>query len=313
MSSLDIIRTIASVEQIALRRCLGLQAGEQLVVVTDPPRLDAALALQAAGLEAEAEAVVVVQDAARKTTELPGATAAGLAQADVFVGITSGSISHSPARAEATARGARGASMGGSTPEMLERMFGADLDAVGRRSRLAAAALEAACEARITCPRGTDLRLALDGSTGLADDGDLRAPGSFGNLPFGEGFTVPSGGDGLVFPSTIAGLGRVGADTRLTIADGRLLAADGADGARLLASLDRHGPLGRNVAELGVGAHDAAELSGYALEEEKLLGSIHVAFGASAALGGRVSVPVHVDCVVPDARLELDGVELRIA
>ena len=32
-----------------------------------------------------------------------------------------------------------------------------------------------------------------------------------------------------------------------------------------------------------------------------------MAFGASAAIGGTVSVPVHLDCVVLDATLELDG------
>lgn len=301
---------MSSVASISLRRCLGLAPGEQLVVITDPPMLDAALAFQAEGLRLGADAVLVSQAEDRGTTDLPPSVAAALGAADVFVGLTSGSISHSPARRAATDRGARGASMGGSTPEMLVRMLsGADLDAVAERSRRAAAALERAREAHITCPRGTDLRLALDGAQGIADDGDLSAPGSFGNLPFGEGYAVPRDGDGTLVPSTIAGLGRVGADTRLTVAGGRLVAAAGADGARLLERLDPHGPNGRNVAELGIGTHHAAELSGRVLEEEKVLGSIHVAFGASAPLGGRVSVPVHVDCVVLDATLELDGVE----
>jgi leucyl aminopeptidase (aminopeptidase T) len=44
------------------------------------------------------------------------------------------------------------------------------------------------------------------------------------------------------------------------------------------------------------------------LEDEKLLGSIHVAFGASAGIGGTVSVPIHLDVVVIEASLDVDGV-----
>ena len=34
---------------------------------------------------------------------------------------------------------------------------------------------------------------------------------------------------------------------------------------------------------------------------------MHIAFGASAAIGGTVSVPIHLDAVVLDATLEVDG------
>jgi leucyl aminopeptidase (aminopeptidase T) len=43
------------------------------------------------------------------------------------------------------------------------------------------------------------------------------------------------------------------------------------------------------------------------LEDEKILGSVHVAFGASAGIGGTVSVPVHLDCVILDPTLHIGG------
>jgi leucyl aminopeptidase (aminopeptidase T) len=43
------------------------------------------------------------------------------------------------------------------------------------------------------------------------------------------------------------------------------------------------------------------------LEDEKILGTVHVAFGASIAIGGTVSVPIHLDCVVTEASLTVDG------
>jgi leucyl aminopeptidase (aminopeptidase T) len=34
---------------------------------------------------------------------------------------------------------------------------------------------------------------------------------------------------------------------------------------------------------------------------------VHVAFGASAGIGGTVSVPIHLDVVVSEASLTVDG------
>ena len=61
------------------------------------------------------------------------------------------------------------------------------------------------------------------------------------------------------------------------------------------------------IAELGVGTNERAELTGNLLEDEKILGTVHVAFGASAAIGGTVNVPVHEDCVVVDPTLTIGG------
>ena len=71
--------------------------------------------------------------------------------------------------------------------------------------------------------------------------------------------------------------------------------------------LTAHGDDGTNVAELGIGTNERAQLTGELLEDEKILGSCHVAFGASAGIGGTVQVPVHLDCVVLRADVSVDG------
>src|SRR5262249_32176978 len=64
---------------------------------------------------------------------------------------------------------------------------------------------------------------------------------------------------------------------------------------------------GTNVAELGIGTNERAILTGEILEDEKIAGTCHVAFGASAGIGGTVQVPVHLDCIVMKPTVELDG------
>ena len=72
--------------------------------------------------------------------------------------------------------------------------------------------------------------------------------------------------------------------------------------------LTEHGEDRTNVAELGIGTNERAKLTGEILEDERRSsGTCHVAFGASAAIGGTVQVLVHLDCVVMKPFVELDG------
>jgi leucyl aminopeptidase (aminopeptidase T) len=159
----------------------------------------------------------------------------------------------------------------------------------------------------VTCPRGTDLTLELGGRDGMADDGDLAARGAFGNLPCGEGFIAPASGEGRLSPTSLGPLGITPEPATLTVTGGRLASAEGGLGPEFWSRLIAHGELGTNLAELGVGTNDRATLTGNVLEDEKILGTVHVAFGASAGIGGTVSVPIHLDVVVADATLVVDG------
>ena len=218
-------------------------------------------------------------------------------------------LAHAGAQARHRSRRARG-----DAARRHRRPAGAGHGGRLRRACASAAApsaarLDAADDAHITCPRGTDLRLDLRGRRGIPDDGDLVGAGAFGNLPCGEGFIAPAGGEGRRRrPRASARSGSPTRPFRLEVRDGRLAAAgNGAGEAFLSHLLQAGGELGANLAELGVGTNDRATLTGNILEDEKILGTVHVAFGASAAIGGTVSVPVHEDVVVLDATLEVGG------
>jgi leucyl aminopeptidase (aminopeptidase T) len=193
------------------------------------------------------------------------------------------------------------------TEEMLARVMAIDFDLMAARSRAVATLLDEGGVAHITCPLGSDLTIELNGRSGIADDGDLTARSAFGNLPCGEGFIAPAGGEGQVVASSLGPLGVGDEPSKLTVAGGRLAGAEGGLGPEWIKLLDKHGKSGRNLAELGVGTNDKARLTGLVLEDEKILGTIHVAFGASAGIGGTVSVPIHLDVVVTEASLEIDG------
>ena len=279
-----------------------------MLVIADPGRerlghalLDAARALGADG------ALTILPPDPRRGFEPPRSVAAAFSACDVFLAPCEPSLSHTTARKAASEKGIRGATLPGVTEEMLARLMSADFDAMAQRCAAVAQVLTDADEAHLTCPLGTDFRLDLRGRSGIPDDGDLTAPGAFGNLPCGEGFISPAGGEGTIIAQTEPLTGLQAEPLRVEVRDGALAEATN---PTFLAALDAHAPKGRNLAELGVGTNDQATLTGNVLEDEKILGTAHVAFGASAGIGGNVTVPVHLDIVVTDASLTIGGTQV---
>jgi len=292
-----------------VNRCLTVRSGEDVLVVADPGTRTIGEALTDEARTAGADVVLALMDEREVDgTEPPRAVAGALADCDVFIAPTTRSISHTVARKKANEAGARGATMPGVTEDMLARMMAGDFDQMAKRSADVARLLTGARDARITCPRGTDFTLDLAGREGISDDGVLTEPGIFGNLPCGEGFIAPLSGEGrIVVAGTLASVGIAEDPVTLTVGRGQLTAAEGGLGPRFIELLHAHGEKGTNLAELGVGTNERAQLTGQVLEDEKILGTVHVAFGASAGIGGTVTVPIHLDVVVLDPTLDVDG------
>src|SRR3954466_438993 len=303
--SADLDRAVAAV----VRDCLAVKEGEEVIVVCNPGTQRMAELLRAEAAEVGAEAVVtVMSERASHAAEPPKTVAEAMAAADVLLAPTVQSLSHTAARKRATENGARAATLPGVTEDMLARVMSADMEGLRKKGHAVADALDRASEARITDSNGTDLRLDLSGRGAIPDAGELTERGAFGNLPCGEGFISPKDGNGtLVIDGSMAGVGLIDQPVELVVEGGHLTSARGGQGMAFMELLTEHGDDGTNIAELGVGTNEKAKLTGETLEDEKILGTCHIAFGASAGIGGTVQVPVHLDCVVMKPTLELDG------
>jgi leucyl aminopeptidase (aminopeptidase T) len=294
--------------ETVIRDCLAVKPGEDVLVIVDPATRTIGEALRDGATAVGADAILAIMDErATDGTEPPRALAAALSACEVFIAPPSRSLSHTQARTRASDAGARGATMPGVTVDMLARTMAVDFAAMAARSKAVAKLLDGATSAHVSCPQGSDFTLQLTGRAGMPDDGDLTQAGAFGNLPAGEGFIAPLSGSGTIVAASLAPLGLSAEPAILTLQDGRIVAAEGGLGREYLKLLQAHGELGTNLAELGVGTNECARLTGNVLEDEKILGTVHVAFGASAGIGGTVSVPIHLDVVVVDASLEIDG------
>lgn len=292
-----------------IKRCLAIKPGEETLVVADSGTREIGEALRDGAAAVGSDAVLTIMEPREvHGNEPPRTVTAALAACDVFIAPTTKSLSHTVARKRASEAGARGATMPGVTEDMLARVMAVDFDTMAARSNALSQLLSEATTAHLSCPRGSDFTFDLSGRQGLPDDGALAEAGAFGNLPCGEGFIAPLGGEGqIVVAGTLASLGIADDPVTLSVERGRLVAAERGRGPELLALLQAAGELGTNLAELGIGTNDRAQLTGNVLEDEKILGTVHVAFGASAGIGGTVAVPIHLDVVVLDPTLDVDG------
>ena len=283
-----------------------------MLVVCNPvtEEIGALMRIEAQGDGADATlAVISERDSA--AAEPPRAVAAAMAAADVVLAPTIQSLSHTAARKAASEAGVRIGTLPGVTEEMLGRLMTGDLEEIRRRGWAIVTALNRGSEARITCrPR----QRPADRARGPARDRRrrrTRQPRRLRQPALRRGLHRPGRGDDARARWSSTARSPESACSRrrsaLTVREGHLVEATGADGAQLMELLTAHGEDGTNVAELGIGTNEEAILTGNILEDEKILGTCHVAFGASAAIGGTVQVPVHLDCVVLEPTVEIDG------
>jgi leucyl aminopeptidase (aminopeptidase T) len=297
----------------ALTDSMGLRSGETVTIVVDAPKREIGLIMLQAAKDLGAEALMLEMSPRRNDgEEPPGPVAAAMRESHVAMLLTTRSLSHTRARRAATEAGARIASMPGVTAEMMGRSLRVDYERMAEICQDYAKLLSRAEKAQVITEAGTNLTLSLKGRHAFVDSGIYRSPGEFGNLPAGEVFIAPLEGAArgeLVIDGSMAGVGLLKHPIKMLVEDGYVTDVEGGREARQLQeAIDRHGKKARNIAELGMGMNPSAILTGFVLEDEKILGSIHVALGDNASFGGQVEVPSHLDGVMMRPTLKLDGV-----
>jgi leucyl aminopeptidase (aminopeptidase T) len=306
------VKELKEAAYVALTECMAVKPGENVVVLIDEPQRNIGRAFWETARELGAEAILC-EMLPRETNgeEPPKAVAGLLAACDVFVIPTSKSLSHTDARRKACANGARGATLPGITEEAMKRSLKADYKSIEARTKKISPIVSGASEARVTTALGTDITMSLEGRACHEDHGIVRSPGEFTNLPAGEAYLAPLEGTArgkIVVDGSAAGVGIVKHPITLVVEGGYATEiTGGAEAEKLNEVIAKFGKDGRNIAELGIGTNDKAILTGLVLEDEKVMGTVHIAIGDNASMGGKVSVPSHLDLVIKSPTLLLDG------
>lgn len=301
---------------IALRDCMAVKSGEKVLIITDEPLRKIGYVLWECAKELGTEAMlleIIPRDSHGQ--EPPQPVGELMRLVDVILIPTSKSLSHTESRRKASSCGVRIATLPGITEDTMIRTLNADYQRIAQRSRKVASILKSGSRVRITTERGTDISLVIEGREGYADTGLNHNPGDFSNLPAGEGYIAPLEGKSegkVVIDGSMAGIGKLEEEViEITVKDGFAVEIKGGEAAdKLLSLMKPFGKLAFNVAELGIGTNDKAIVTGNVLEDEKAMGTIHIAFGDNKSMGGTVRVASHLDGVVMNPTVYVDDVLL---
>lgn len=306
-----------------LDRCLAVRVGEEVILLTDAGTDPAVVD----GLVEEIDRRHGVPVVSRipvpplPGSEPPGAVAAAMREAGAVIELTSLFIGSSAARRAATDAGVRYLAMPGVRLDTFREggPLAVDFDAIRADAERVGAAWGAASTYRLTTPAGTDLRGSVAGRPGRVLHGLAREDGAYMAPPDIESGTAPVEGssEGVVVIDAdllFMGQGPLPSPVSIEIGGGAMVGLEGAEAGRLEAMLERCADdRMSNLAEVSVAFNPAGRVCGVPMETESSRGTAHVALGNSIAYGGTVDAVAHLDCVMRDATLELDGEPVIVA
>lgn len=297
---------------IAIKTCMGTKKDEKVLVITDEQKREIGYALYSNALRLGHQSLYVEMKSGKINGEEPPEAIAELMQKfDVVLCPTAKSLTHTNARRAASAKGVRVATFPGITKDVMIRGMNADYNKISKLSIKLKDILEKGSHVRITSALGTDISFSIKGRTSYASKGLFHAKGESGNLPTGETFLAPVEGTSngiFIVDGSMAGLGLIkNVNITIKVKDGYATEIKGGILAKKLSKqLDEVGRDARNIAEFGIGTNDSAKLSGVLLEDEKVMGTVHIAVGNNVSMGGSVNVPIHLDGVIKKPTVYLD-------
>lgn len=295
-----------------LSSCLAVKKGEEVLIVTDDTRKEIGEAIyEAAGNLGCERLLMVMNERELSGQEPPKAVAAAMKSADVVIAPTAQSLTHTNARIEAAKAGTRVATMPGITEEMFSQgAMTADYSKVEKLTAVVTEMLSKASVARIE-KDGHTLTISIKGRDGVPSPGVYREPGKCGNLPSGEAYIAPleDGSEGeMIVDGSMVGIGKLDSPLHMVISGGKLRSVTGEKSENLdvLLKNETNGTL----CELGIGTNEAAVLNGIILEDEKVYGTVHIAFGTNTSFGGVNKAECHMDGIILRPTLYLDEIKV---
>jgi hypothetical protein len=187
-------------------------------------------------------------------------------------------------------------------------------------------------ECRVTSRYGTDFRYRVDNRVFIPplptdsfdpykiinfDKDENRKGGNlfFYLFPTGELNVAPIEGSAngkLVIDLTMHHLGRLWTPIELTVENGRITKIDGGADARVLRDyLAEYGDDNAFMcpAEASVGVNAKALVRGIQREDKNIIGTMHFGLGTNIDVGGSVKSKIHMDGVILEPTLYVDGVK----
>ncbi|MFA6293651.1 MAG: aminopeptidase [Victivallales bacterium] len=300
----------------ALEEYLEVKQKEKVLLVFDKTTKDIATAFELAAKELNLSITLhEIEPTGGHAREPDDKTAALMKKYPVVIAPTQYSLTHTKATINARKAGARVATLPGVNSVVFEKGLKSDPNKLEIAGHVWMNILNGNHKVRVVTEAGTDITFLIGNYPVFNDSGCFFEAGFGGNLPAGEVFLAPNPGTGqgiIVVDGTIGGQpwDKYSPPAKLTIENGSIISFDGERGQSLKETLEKAGPGAMKIAEFGIGTNLHLEMTGNLLGDEKVVGTIHFAFGNNESMGGNNDVKVHIDCLLLQPDILIDNKQM---
>jgi len=306
---------MAHVAKRVVEQVLTLRPGETVSIIRDSEDANPFAAfLSEAVLGAGAEPVsLIIAPRTVGGQELPEPVAGALIRSSALINLARWVTVHNRAISAALTAGARSCNLRNYQDGMLESpAMTTDYEVVRRNALAVDSLLEQARELHFTTAEGSDVTMQLCGRKGRAQTGFADQPGKFSSLPDGEATVAPLEGTTqgcIVNPYILDKIGQVTEPLRVEIKDGWITNVEGGKQAQQLNDLFEKfdSNARRTASQFALGINPDCRILPEIKEVSKKLGTLHVAMGDNISLGGTIQSGLHIDYVLLNPTVWLDG------
>ena len=301
--------------EILLHTCGEVKKGERVLVITDDTSFEIGKIMYACASAYTDPPLVCMPDRTTHGEEPTHAVTAAMKESDVIFSATTFSLYNTDARiGAAEENGTRFVNMADYSMAMLEE--GCLFTDWGKVRELVDHTKERIVgqELTLTTRAGTNLRTSIAGRHADTGYGVSREAGEASSPPDAEAAVGPADDSAegvLVIDGSIPlpGLGLLKEPITLKVEKGYIVSITGGEEAELLKkTLEGYNdPRVYLVAEVGFGLNPEGHLSGRMLEDEGVLGTMHIGIGNNIAYGGTNNTPVHIDLIMKQPTCMVDG------
>lgn len=312
MNNFDIIDVMKAADTI-VKRCVAVKPEEQVLIIADNNSDFLVVQSFTAAARAAGTTPVLMVITPRQVTGqfVPVTVQKAVDAADVVFSAATTSTFFTPAIRQANQdKRMRFVAMSVNADMMVRGGLTADPDEVEDTTTKLAHILGAARMIHITSEQGTDLAASLAGMPSLATGAFGREPGDVIGLPFGEVPQAPTEETAqgvVVIDTSMHTLGLLSEPIRINIKSGRAVSIEGGPQAVQLRETILGVENGDVLAEIALGTNPQARITGNVQEDKKRWGTVHIGFGNNTGLGGTLSSEIHLDGVILEPTVEVDG------
>jgi len=278
--------SLDKVSEIVWKNCFSAKKGEKALIVADKAKENIARSLERTGKNFCNCELVFIKETPRPGAEPEDWAAKRMLGNDIIVCPTKMSLTHTMAVINAKKSGARVITMPDITEDIYLRCVAVDYKKMKEETDRIGDMIRGK-NLTVTARGGTDMFMSL-GNRKVDSWCGIPRPGETSNIPDGETGGAPLEGksEGKIVVDTVKN------PFTITVEKGEMADCTN-DEVWKLHDVEN----GRNLAEFAIGTNPKARIVGNILEDEKVKGTAHIAFGTNKSMGGLIQSSVHMDYV----------------